>query len=581
MQQKLLSNNQYLFIQKEKQLLQDSLLQLTDLNLSAESISTLQYAITQLDELFLLVIVGEFNAGKSAIINALLGVPALKEGVTPTTARVTLVRYGLEPGEQIVDQGFSIYSYPLPLLKILNIVDSPGTNAIIREHEKLTNDFVPRSDLVLFATSADRPLTESERLFLQQILGWGKKVTFVINKSDILEDQQAIEEVKAFVLENATKILGNQPDLFVVSAKQAQKAQITADPIEQARLRQASGFDALESYIHETLDDSARFELKLLNPLGVLENLQHQAMAANRSQTADLSQDSILVGNLENSINIYEKELKAEVPSRLAEVENVLQRFELRGQEFFDNTFRIANIRTLANSEKVKAKFEHEVVADVPQEIDEKVHNLIDWLVDKDLHTWYQVAGALERRQVASQREMPTGVNPQNSKRAELIASVGQTMKAIVAGYDRQKEAEEVGVIVTDAVSQTALFEVGALGIGALVATIITTRALDVTGIVAAGALAVLGFFVIPYKKSRAKENFKKKMEELRQSLMQSLRSAFNKEFELAVLRLRDNISPYTQYVHAEQQRLNASEVSLASMGERIQNLKQEMPEVL
>jgi hypothetical protein len=113
------------------------------------------------------------------------------------------------------------------------------------------------------------------------------------------------------------------------------------------------------------------------------------------------------------------------------------------------------------------------------------------------------------------------------------------------------------------------------------VATIITTRALDVTGIVAASALAVLGFFVIPYKKSRAKENFKKKMEELRQSLMQSLRSAFNKEFELAVLRLRDNISPYTQYVHAEQQRLTASESSLASMGERIQNLKQEMPEVL
>jgi len=581
MKQKLLSNSQYLFIQKEKQLLQDSLLQLTDLNLSSGSIQTLQNAITQLDELFLLVIVGEFNAGKSAIINALLGVPALKEGVTPTTARVTLVRYGQEPGEQIVDTGFSIYSYPLPLLKVLNIVDSPGTNAIIREHEKLTNDFVPRSDLVLFATSADRPMTESERLFLQKILGWGKKVTFVINKSDILEDQGAIEEVKAFVLENAAKILGSQPDLFVVSAKQAQKAQATADPAEQASLRQASGFDALESYINDTLDDNARFELKLLNPLGVLENLQHQAVATNRNQTADLSQDSILVGNLEGTINIYEKELKAEVPSRLAEVENVLQRFELRGQEFFDNTFRIANIRTLANTEKVKAKFEHEVVADVSQEIDEKVHNLIDWLVDKDLHTWYQVAGALERRQAASQREMPAGLNPHSSKRAELIASVGQTIKAIVSGYDRQKEAEDVGVLVTDAVSQTALLEVGALGIGALVATIITTRALDVTGIVAAGALAVLGFFVIPYKKSRAKENFKKRMEELRQSLMQTLRSAFNKEFELAILRLRDNVAPYTQYVHAEQLRLTANETSLNIMGAKIQELKQEVPEVL
>ncbi len=581
MEQNILSNSQYLFIQKEKQLLQDSLLQLTDQNLSAESIQTLQKAITQLDELFLLVIVGEFNAGKSAIINALLGVPALKEGVTPTTARVTLVRYGPEPGEEIVDQGFSIYSYPLPLLKTLNIVDSPGTNAIIREHEKLTNDFVPRSDLVLFATSADRPLTESERVFLQKILDWGKKVVFIINKSDILDDKNSIEEVKSFVLENATKILGSTPDLFVVSARQAQKAQTSSDPVEQTHLRQESGFDALEAYIHESLDDKARFKLKLLNPLGVLENLQHQAIAANRRQTADLTQDSILASNLENSIKEYEKELKAEVPSRLAEVENVLQRFELRGQEFFDNTFRIANIRTLSNSEKVKAKFEHEVVANVPQEIDDKVRNLIDWLVDKDLHIWYQVAGALERRQVASQREMPTGTNPQSSKRAELIANVGQTIKAIVAGYDREKEAEELGVLVTDAVSQTAIFEVGALGIGALVATILTTRALDVTGIVAAGALAILGFFVIPYKKGRAKENFKKKMEELRHSLMQTLRSAFNKEFELAVLRLRDNISPYTRYVHSEQERLSENQTTLSIMGAKIEDLKQELPEVL
>jgi hypothetical protein len=130
-------------------------------------------------------------------------------------------------------------------------------------------------------------------------------------------------------------------------------------------------------------------------------------------------------------------------------------------------------------------------------------------------------------------------------------------------------------------VSQTALFEVGALGIGALVATILTTRALDVTGIVAAGTLAILGFFVIPYKKGRAKENFKKKMEELRHSLMQTLRSAFNREFELAVLRLRNNISPYTQYVHSEQKRLTDNQATLNLMGARIEDLKQELPEVL
>jgi predicted GTPase len=51
----------------------------------------------------------------------------------------------------------------------MSIVDTPGTNAIVREHEALTSQFVPRSDLVLFITSADRPFTESEKIFLQHI----------------------------------------------------------------------------------------------------------------------------------------------------------------------------------------------------------------------------------------------------------------------------------------------------------------------------------------------------------------------------------------------------------------------------
>ncbi len=69
----------------------------------------------------------------------------------------------------------------------INIVDTPGTNAIHREHEAITREFVPRSDMVLFVTSADRPFTESERAFLQGIREWGKKIVVVLNKIDILE----------------------------------------------------------------------------------------------------------------------------------------------------------------------------------------------------------------------------------------------------------------------------------------------------------------------------------------------------------------------------------------------------------
>jgi small GTP-binding protein len=207
MRQSMLSDEQARFLREEKEALSEIRLALADVDLPREALATLQDAILQLDELFLIVVVGEFNAGKSALVNALLGEKVLLEGATPTTSRVTLVKWGEQVAEQVVDENFAIYTYPLPLLKELNIVDTPGTNAVIRHHERLTDEFVPRSDLVLFVTSADHPLTESERQFLERILAWGKKIVFALNKADIIEGEAGLEEVRSFVLKHATLIL--------------------------------------------------------------------------------------------------------------------------------------------------------------------------------------------------------------------------------------------------------------------------------------------------------------------------------------------------------------------------------------
>src|SRR5438045_9696620 len=59
-----------------------------------EDEQVLATSIRQLDEMFLIVVVGEFNAGKSAFINALVGERLLQEGVTPTTAKIHLLKYG-------------------------------------------------------------------------------------------------------------------------------------------------------------------------------------------------------------------------------------------------------------------------------------------------------------------------------------------------------------------------------------------------------------------------------------------------------------------------------------------------------
>src|SRR5438105_7345097 len=152
-----------------------------------DDLNALKQAEADLEELFLLVIVGEFNSGKSSLINAMLGAEVLPEGVTPTTASINLLRYGAHAGERNVSDFVVERTYPTQFLRDISIVDTPGTNAIIRRHEELTRNFVPRSDLVLFITSADRPFTESEREFMDTIRDWGKKIVLILNKIDLLQ----------------------------------------------------------------------------------------------------------------------------------------------------------------------------------------------------------------------------------------------------------------------------------------------------------------------------------------------------------------------------------------------------------
>lgn len=127
------------------------------------------------DGFFMLVVAGEYNAGKSSLVNALLGRHILPEGPTPTTAKVTKLRYADQPSEpRVDDDGVLVRGEPVEVLASrLQIVDTPGTNAIDRQHEALTKEFLPLCDIVLFVTSADRPFSESERLFLESIRTWG------------------------------------------------------------------------------------------------------------------------------------------------------------------------------------------------------------------------------------------------------------------------------------------------------------------------------------------------------------------------------------------------------------------------
>jgi small GTP-binding protein len=575
MRQSMLTDEQARYLREEKEALSEMRLALAELDVPREALATLQDAILQLDELFLMVVVGEFNAGKSALVNALLGEKVLAEGATPTTSRVTLVKWGDTIAEQVVDENFAIYTYPLPLLQELNIVDTPGTNAVIRYHERLTEEFVPRSDLVLFTTSADHPLTESERQFLQRIMAWGKKVVFALNKADIIENELALEEIRSFVLKHASTVLGDAPEFFPVSARLAQRALAEPDAERRSQLWTESGVDALERYITSTLDDTERLRLKFSNPLGVAENLISQTSQLNETQTEDLKEDLQTAAALESTISEYERDLHNELRPRLAEVENILHRLEQRGLDFFDTTMRLTNIQELMRGDKVRAEFEKRVLADVPRQIEEQVQRLIDWLVQKDLQEWQRVMTYVQRRRALhSEHIVGEGLEPREMRRRELIDTMGKTVQRVVNTYDRDKEASELAKHVETAVATTAALEVGALGLGTLVTAAVVSSSVDITGILAASTLAIVGFFVIPYKRNQAKENFKKKMTELRTTLLETLTTSFHKESENAVERMKNGITPYTRFVRSERERIEKTETVLARLRQKLSSLR-------
>ncbi len=561
----ILNERQRELLKEERRQLETLTVALARFEATPEDLATLQKSLAQLDELFLLVVVGEFNSGKSAVINALLGQRFLKEGVTPTTAQVHVLKYGVEMTRQPTEEHVLALTLPVDFLNEINIVDTPGTNAIIRRHEEITQDFVPRSDLVLFVTSADRPFTESERAFLERIRSWGKKVVVIINKIDILEDEDQTQQVSDFVAENAKVLLGFVPEIFPVSAKLALQAKNEAHPATQAHQWATSRFEPLESYILQSLDQESRIQLKFLNPLGVGQRLTAEYLDIAHTRLDLLRVDFQTIDNIKGQFRVYVEDMQRDFRFRLSDIENLLHEMDARGMEFFDETVRIARVLDLINTARVRGAFEREVVADTPQRIESAVQELIDWMVEKDLRQWQAVMEYLDKRRAVKSDDKiigQVGGHFEYSRRA-LLDSVGRAASRAVAGYDKEHEARELADGIRFAVALAASIEVGAVGLGTILTVALTTTAADITGILAAGALAALGLFVLPSKRRQAKTDLKEKIATMRQQVMDGMTTQFERELAHSIQRIQEAIAPYTRFIRAEREKLEEMRASL------------------
>jgi predicted GTPase len=200
------------------------------------------------EDRFHLVVVGEFNHGKTTFVNALLGEHVLPVGVTPTTAAIHHIRWAARPEAIVVstsgerraipfeeakrfavgggaatdDVDYLEIGYPAPLLeeRIL-LVDTPGVNDLSLQRADITYSYIPRADAVLFLLDAGQILKESERVFLNDKLlkASRDKIVFVITKWDLLSPDEQ-REALAYAKNHLSSMV-KDPIVLPVSAARA------------------------------------------------------------------------------------------------------------------------------------------------------------------------------------------------------------------------------------------------------------------------------------------------------------------------------------------------------------------------
>lgn len=201
---------------------------------------------------FHLVVVGEFNHGKTTFVNALLGAEVLPVGVTPTTAVIHHLEYAAQPRAELVrasgvrqtmafeevrkfavgqEKGSEAAAsevdrlevfYPAEILRErIVLVDTPGVNDLSLQRADITYTYIPRSDAVLFLLDAGQPLKESERVFLNdKLLGQSRdNIIFVVTKRDIWSEDEEVEAL-AYIRSELGKLV-RSPVVFPVCARKA------------------------------------------------------------------------------------------------------------------------------------------------------------------------------------------------------------------------------------------------------------------------------------------------------------------------------------------------------------------------
>src|SRR5260221_6384453 len=369
---------------------------------------------SDLREMFLMVvIIGEFNAGKSTFVNALLGDSVLPMGITPTTEAIELVRYGPKPNRKpdLRDGVIREWEHPNTGAPGVVIVDTPGSGSVFQKHEQVAKSFLHRSDLVIFVISAKRALAETERLYLELAKHYGKKIIVVINQIDLLDSKEQ-GEVKNFVQKQIDEMLDLRPPIFMVAAKKALQNEKQSGGLLSGFVggsgKNDYGMDAVRAYLRQTFEQVPPAKQKLLTQLELLRTLAARYRQSMQDKLTLIGSDANAAEDLQREMEQQASALDKQLQATLEEIRSVFSAMQQRGASFIKRNFSVIRAIQRLNNDMLWAEFEAEVLGDTLSQIRGISEQYANALVDGSRVYWRSVIELLNRMEALLREEAPT-----------------------------------------------------------------------------------------------------------------------------------------------------------------------------
>src|SRR6202048_3568245 len=485
-----------------------------------ETLHNLENLTNQLHQPFLFVVVGEVKAGKSSMLNALFGRDFCKVDVLPATDRIYVFKYGDEHDVQVSEHVTARYR-PIDFLKDFNIVDTPGTNTIVANHQDITENFVPMADLIVFVFSVTNPWGGSAWDFLR-LIGhqWKKNIVFVIQQSDLREPDE-VASIAKHLDQTILQILGSSCPIFAVSAKKAFLAK-TSREANVDSLWSESNFGPLEDWITKTVSQSEERGGKLRSVAQTAQVVAGGLRARLQGSLEILKCDQGKLASIGGTYASRKAQTERQIGGFIREIEQAYDACRERGEKVLEERLTLGKtFKMVFSGARWEKDFQGQVETELKKEIEIKIEHALT-LLESDLRSIWQDLQEKVEVQFGSGKKQVRAVTPGFLSQRQVILQ--RLQLTLLEQMSDSKIKEQLHSLFGETARwlrvPTGVAAAG--GIAAVIAALTHTALLDVTGTVA-GLAALTGTIYAVWRRRKILHQYRDQMNEKRGELARAV----------------------------------------------------------